>query len=72
MEMKAAEFIRKVRKYARKNGVAFEYDAGHGKGSHGRITLGDKFTTIIGEDKTIRPGLLRAMSKDLGITLDDL
>ena len=72
MEIKTKEFIRKLRKYGRKNGFEVIYDEGHGKGSHGRVYLGGRFTTVKGADKTIREGLLRKMCKDLGIGIEDL
>jgi hypothetical protein len=72
MEIKSGEFIKRVRKYARKNGLAFSYDPAHGKGSHGRLNLEGRFCTIVGEDKMIRPGLLHALCKQLGISLKDL
>jgi mRNA interferase HicA len=65
--VKAAVFIRRARRYARIHGLEFEYDARHGKGSHGRVYLGNRLTTVKGGGSTIGRGLLQKMLKDLGI-----
>lgn len=72
MEIKSADFVKKVKKYAKNNGMDFHYDAGHGKGNHGRIFLNDKLTTVKGKNKKIQKPLLKAMCKQLGIRLEDL
>ena len=69
--MKAAEFIRRARRYSRQSGFEFQYDPRRGKGSHGRIFLGDRLTAIKSGNKTIGTGLLRKMLKDLGINPKD-
>ena len=63
--MSGAEFIRRAKRYARKTGQTFRFDPGHGKGSHGRIHLGNHLTTV--PRKEIGTGLLAAMLKDLNI-----
>lgn len=45
---------------------------GHGKGSHGRLYYGDRFTTLKDRKKEIGPGLLNAMLDQLGLTKKDL
>ncbi len=40
------EFIRLVRRIGRKNGAEVRFDARRGKGSHGRLYYGDRFTTL--------------------------
>jgi len=72
MVMKADEFVSKVRRYAKKNGLDFTFDPGHGKGSHGRLHVGDKFTTIVGQNKVIGKGLYHAMCRQLDIDPNDL
>jgi mRNA interferase HicA len=64
-----SEFIRRVRRYARRRGLPFRFDAGHGKGSHGRLHLGGRFTTV--KRSEISPALLSAMLKDLDIDQGD-
>jgi mRNA interferase HicA len=48
------------------------YDSGHGKGSHGRLYIGSRFTTMKDRKKEIGPGLLKAMLDQLGLTKKDL
>jgi mRNA interferase HicA len=66
------EFERKVKKAGRRRGVIVLFDAGHGKGSHGRLYFGDRFTTLKDRRKEIGPGLLKAMLDQLGLTRADL
>jgi mRNA interferase HicA len=66
------EFERKVRKFGRRNSVAVAFDPGHGKGSHGRLYFGSRFTTLKDRRKDIGPGLLKAMLEQLGLTRADL
>lgn len=70
--MNGHEFERRVRKIGRKRGVPVEFDAGHGKGSHGRLYFGDRFTTLKDRRKEIGPGLLKAMLDQLSLTKDDI
>jgi len=48
------------------------FDRGHGKGSHGRLYYGNRFTTLKERKKEIGPGLLNAMLAQLGLTKMDL
>jgi mRNA interferase HicA len=70
--MTGNEFERRIRRLGRKRGVSVSFDAGHGKGSHGRLYYGDAFTTLKDRRKEIGPGLLSAMLHQLGLTRDDL
>jgi len=70
--MTGSEFVKKVLKLARRRGVTISFDGGHGKGSHGRLYYGDRFTTVKDRKKEIGPGLLKAMLNQLGLTKDDL
>jgi mRNA interferase HicA len=70
--MNGNEFERKVRALGRKRGVAVSFDRGHGKGSHGRLYFGPRFTTLKDRKKEIGPGLLNAMLTQLGLTKTDL
>jgi mRNA interferase HicA len=47
-------------------------DISHGKGSHGRLYYGGRFTTLKDRKKEIGPGLLTAMLDQLGLTKSDL
>lgn|GEM_PF-171499 len=66
------EFERLLRKLGRRNGVVVSFDSGHGKGSHGRLYYGGRFTTLKDRRKEIGPGLLKAMLDQLGVSKQDL
>ena len=59
-----------MRHLAKQRGVAFSWEPRHGKGSHGRLLFGDRFTTV--KHGEIGPGLLSAMLKQLGLKKGDL
>ncbi|MDR3513759.1 MAG: hypothetical protein P4L73_19150 [Caulobacteraceae bacterium] len=60
--------IRALRAYAKANGLPFRWDASHGKGGHGRVYVGETFTTLpSGEIKT---GLKAAILKQLKLPKD--
>jgi mRNA interferase HicA len=61
--MNGSQFESKIRRIARKRG---------GKGSHGRLYYGSRFTTLKDRRKEIGPGLLKAMLDQLGLTRSDL
>lgn len=67
-----AELERKIRRLGRRRGVPVVFDPGHGKGSHGRLYYGNRFTTLKDRRKEIGPGLLKAMLDQLGLSKDDL
>jgi mRNA interferase HicA len=66
------EFERKIRRLGRRRGVVVSIDDSHGKGSHGRLYYGGRFTTLKDRRKEIGPGLLNAMLDQLGLTKSDL
>jgi len=70
--MTGSEFERKIRRLGRRRGVFVAFDRAHGKGSHGRLYYGARFTTLKDRKKEIGPGLLNAMLDQLGLTKDDL
>jgi mRNA interferase HicA len=70
--MNGSEFERRVKGLGRKRGIAVSFDRGHGKGSHGRLYYGERFTTLKDRKKEIGPGLLAAMLTQLGLTRADL
>jgi antitoxin HicB len=57
--MKAREFLRRVQELARARDLSFHYDAGLGKGSHGRVILGLRQATIKDLRKELGEGLLK-------------
>jgi hypothetical protein len=48
------------------------YESRHGKGGHGRIYFGHRFTTIPAPAHEIGLGLLTKILRDLGLTRRDL
>ncbi len=44
--MNGYESERKIRNVGRQRGVTVSFDPGHGKGSHGRLYYGNRFTTL--------------------------
>jgi mRNA interferase HicA len=70
--MNGNEFERKIKRLGRKRGIAVLFDRGYGKGSHGRLYYGNRFTTLKDRKKEIGPGLFNAMLAQLGLTKADL
>jgi mRNA interferase HicA len=70
--MTGREFIRKVSKLARKNGVKVKYVARRGKGSHGTFFYGSRFTIIRNLKDELKTGTLHAMLEQLGLSIEDL
>ena len=70
--MTGNELERKIRRLGRKRGVSVAFDNGRGKGSHGRLYYGERFTTLKDRRQEIGPGLRKAMLDQLGLTRDDL
>lgn len=59
------EFVRRARAYARRTGQDIRFDAAHGKGSHGRLYVGGRFTTV--QRGELSKGMVAAMLRQLGI-----
>ena len=70
--MRGNEFIRRVRKYARATGLAFEWRPDLGKGSHGVLILGDRRTVVRNQKDELKTGTYHAMLKQLGLTERDI
>jgi predicted RNA binding protein YcfA (HicA-like mRNA interferase family) len=70
--VKGSEFIRMIRRLGKQRGVEVYFAPHQGKGSHGRIYFGDRFTTIKDTRKELGQGLLAAMLKQLGLSQNDL
>lgn len=67
--MNRDQFLRALRSYCKANGLdAPAFNARHGKGGHGRITVGGKFTTA--KTGEIGRPLHKAMLKQLGLPDD--
>jgi hypothetical protein len=61
--MKREALIREIRALARKRGLAFEVFTDRGKGSHYRVRLGDRMTTIQSGELL----MVRTIRKQLGV-----
>ncbi|HOC41429.1 MAG TPA: type II toxin-antitoxin system HicA family toxin [Thermoanaerobaculales bacterium] len=72
VDVTGAEFIKKVKKLGRRRGVSVEFIVERGKGSHGTLYFGGRFTVVKHRAAELTPGLLHAMLKQLGLALDDL
>ena len=69
--MNVYEFKKGIRKLGQRSSVNVSYQT-HGKGSHGRLYFGDRFTTLKDRKKEIGTGLLKAMCAQLGISATEL
>ena len=63
--MTSREFVGRAKDYARKTGQGFRFDPTHGKGSHGRVYVGSRFTTV--QRGELGKGVLAAMLRQLDI-----
>ena len=70
--MTGNEFIRKVKKLGRKNSVAVQFVARRGKGSHGTLFYGIRFTVVRNPKDEFKTGTLHAMLAQLELRLEDL
>ena len=70
--MNGREFIARVRKLERRNGIAVRFDRTRGKGSHRALYYGDRHTVVKDRRKPLKTGTLVGMCKQLGIDPNDL
>lgn len=70
--MRGAEFVRRVRKLGRRRGVTVTFRKERGKGSHGTLYYGSRFTVVRNLKDELKKGTLHAMVKQLGLKPDDL
>jgi mRNA interferase HicA len=71
-EMNGTELYRRLQAIGRRRGVAVRFEPERGKGSHGTVRFGDRFTVMKDRRKEIRPGLMHAMLRQLGLSERDL
>ncbi|MEZ4529229.1 MAG: type II toxin-antitoxin system HicA family toxin [Desulfobacterales bacterium] len=69
--MNGEEFIRRIKRLAKESGQTVRFEERQGKGSHGRLYYGVRFTTLKDRKKEIGQGLLNAMLNQLGISRDE-
>jgi len=70
--MTAGEFIRQITALGAERGVPVRFDETRGKGSHGTLYYGARFTVVKDRRKECGPGLLGKMLRDLGLSRRDL
>lgn len=70
--MKGSEFLRKLKKLGKKNGIKVLLIEERGKGSHCTIEFGDRFTIIRNLKDELKTGTYNAMLKQLGISKEEL
>jgi mRNA interferase HicA len=70
--MTGNEFIRKVRRLGRKKRVAVQFVARRGKGSHGTLLYGTRFTVVRNPKDELKTGTFHAMLDQLGLHPGDL
>lgn len=64
--------LEKIKSLAKERNEYFSYIPSRGKGSHGRICYGERFTTIPNIRKELSKGTLNAVLKQLNIRLEEL
>jgi mRNA interferase HicA len=67
--MNGDQFIRQVRKWARAHDTPFEVKADEGKGSHRKVFVASRWTTV--KHSEISKPLLAAMLKQLNIPREE-
>jgi mRNA interferase HicA len=70
--MTGAEFIRKVKNLGRARGVTVQFVARRGKGSHGTLFYGVRFTIVRNPKDELKTGTFHAMLTQLGLSNEDL
>lgn len=66
--MNGNELLRKLKAVAKQRGLEYRFVIERGKGSHGMVYLGSRFTVVKDRTKEIGPSLLKSMLSDLGLT----
>lgn len=70
--MKGSEFIKRIQKLAREQGLACSWHPDMGKGSHGVLKLSDTRTIVRNPKDELKTGTYHAMLKQLGLNEKDL
>ena len=71
-DVRGSEFLRKIRTLGVGKNVDVRFVASHGKGSHGTLYYGPRFTTLKDRNKELSAGLVAAMCKQLGVDRNEL
>ncbi len=70
--MTGNEFIKKLKKLAKRENIHCKLEKDRGKGSHSTVYFGNKHTVVRNLKDELKSGTLSAMLRQLDITLDDL
>jgi mRNA interferase HicA len=70
--MRGSDFLDRLKAFARERSIPFRYDPHRGKGSHGTVWLGNRFTVLPDMRKELKKGTLSSICRHLGIRPDDL
>ena len=70
--MRGREFIDRVKGLAKKRGVEFKFDPTRGKGSHGTLWFGSRFTVLPNPRNELKKGTLAGICRQLGIRPQDI
>ena len=71
-KMKGNEFIKRIRKYGKQHGMHVKWMAERGKGSHGTLYIGHRYTVVRNPKDELKTGTLNAMLKQLGLKKEDI
>ncbi|MEA5536971.1 type II toxin-antitoxin system HicA family toxin [Crocosphaera sp. XPORK-15E] len=72
VRMKGSEFIRKIKKLAKKRGIEAYVDKKRGKGSHVTLYFGDRLTIVRNPSDELKTRTLKAMLKQLDLKENDI
>ena len=67
--MNGTEFIKRAKRYAKRSGQRYLFEPTPGRGSHGRLWIGHRFTTV--QRSELKKGVYFAMLKQLAIPKED-
>lgn len=70
-QVRAGDFVKKIKQLGRERGVAVRLETKRGKGSHGVLYFGSAFTVVQDMKREVKTGMLHGMLKQLGLTIKD-
>lgn len=70
--MRGNEFIKRLKRLAREQGIDVRIDKKRGKGSHVTLYYGDRLTIVRNPSDELKTGTLKAMLKQLGLNSSDI
>ena len=70
--MKGNEFIRKIKRLAKKRGIEAYVDKKRGKGRHVTLYFGERLTIVRNPSQELKTGTIKAMLKQLGLEENDI